>query len=299
MDDNTIFSGSVWHCEDRERPRWAGGSLLHAVPHLFIASLLLASCAQAATESRNTADVITVDRLEPGRINSNRAGLSVLIDQPLADEQSRVSDSAAVLLASDGGRELFSFIVSCALPEGAVVAATLDGSEFDFFGAMGLTPEWRSSSLSLAGQRWVSACVFARVTAYSVAIPISARGPNLALAVSDDEREIFTLEEGAFYGNMFVPPDQPIQSFACRGRDEAAGEHGDLANRGCAEPDPIKPSLTQCGFVFTGDCGSFAADQACESFLSNGTYYRRCHTAPIANGPSDVYEQVVTMFVLP
>jgi hypothetical protein len=261
--------------------------------------LLLASCAQAPAESRSTANVITGDGLDTSVIIANRTDANKLIAGALADAQSTVTPNAGPLLATDSGRVLFSFMVACALPADATLVATIDGNEFDFLGELGLAPQWRTGPLDLTGQRWVSACLFARVNAHDVSIPISARGPNLGLAVSDDERAEWTLEEGAFYGNMFGAPDQPIQSFACRGRDLAVGEHGDLADRGCAEPDPAKPSLTRCGFVFTGDCGSFAANPACESFSSRGTYYQRCHTAPIAAHRGDVFEQVITTFVLP
>ena len=41
-------------------------------------------------------------------------------------------------------------------------------------------------------------------------------------------------------------------------------------------------------------------DQACESFSSDGAFYRRCHTAPIASDPDgEVFEQVITTFTEP
>jgi len=298
MTKDLMTSSSVWHREDRARP-------LH--PHessslvLLIASSLLASCAQPPAESRTMSDVAMLDRLNTKVIIDNRANALPLIAHPLADAQSRVSSSAAALLASSTGIELFSFFVACALPADVTLLATINNAEFEFFGDLGLAPQWRSGPLDLAGQRWVSACVFARVNAYDLAVGLSGRGPSLGLAADDDERAAFSLEEGAFYGNLFVPLIQPIQWFACRGRDEAAGQAGDLTNRDCADQDPAKPSLTLCGFVFTGDCGSFAAERACESFSSNGTYYRRCHTAPTQNGQwqGDVFEQVITTFVRP
>jgi len=297
MNEDLMPSSSVRHREDREPSRRRRGAWLL----VLVAPWLLASCAQAPTESRTTADVIMLDRLNTRLIVGNRINAIPLIARPLADDQSRVSDSAAALLASSGGIELFSFIVNCALPADVTLLATIDDSELEFFGEFGLAPRWRSAPLDLAGQRWVSACVFARVNAHDVLVPFSARGPNLGLAADGDERAAATLEEGAFYGNLFVPFDQRIQWFACRGRDEAAGESGGLADRDCADQDPAKPSLTQCGFVFTGDCGSFAAERACESFSTNGTYYRRCHTAPPRDGhwQGDVFEQVITTFAFP
>jgi len=112
--------------------------------------------------------------------------------------------------------------------------------------------------------------------------------------------------------------NQPIQWFACRGKDQAAGETGGLGDRDCAEPDPQNPGFTLCGFVFAGDCGSFAADRTCESFSTNGTFYRDCHTSPIRHhhhdcgrrdterdrdreddDGDDVFSQVITTFTTP
>jgi hypothetical protein len=156
--------------------------------------------------------------------------------------------------------------------------------------------------------------MFARVNALEVVIPISMRGPNRDLATSAAERAAWTLEEGAFFGNAFGRVDQPLQWFACRGRDKAAGNDGELADRICTEPDPAHPGFTLCGMIFAGDCGSFARDQACELFSAHGTFYERCHTSPLGHrhGRDDdrkydrdddddtqVFDQVITTFVTP
>src|ERR1043165_962611 len=57
-----------------------------------------------------------------------------------------------------------------------------------------LTPEWRTSSLSLQGQQWVSACMFAKLNAADVHLPVSLRGPNFGLALVDGGAEAFPLE---------------------------------------------------------------------------------------------------------
>jgi hypothetical protein len=274
-------------------------SLPRVVACSLLASLLLASCTQAPTESRITANAIVGDGLEASELIATRTFTATLIAQPLADAQSRISPGTAAALSDPSTREVFSHIVGCALPADATLVATIDGFDIEFFGGLGLAPQWRTGPLNVAGQRWVSACMFAKLNGNGVHIPISIRGPNVGLALGDGERDAFTLEEGAFYGNMFGPLGQPMQWYACRGRDLAAGTAGDLVNRGCAAPDPNKPSLTKCGLFFAGDCGSFAADQACESFSTTGTYYQRCHTAPIHNGPSGAFDQVITTFVLP
>jgi hypothetical protein len=213
-------------------------------------------------------------------------------------------DSAGKLLSSEDGREVFSFIVSCALPADVILSADVDGTTFEFSGEMGLAPQWLSAPLTTEGQGWISACIFARVNTRDVALPISLRGSNLALATNADERAGWSVEEGAFYGNLFTPLDQPILWIACRGAGQAAGETGGLIERDCTEPDPANPGFTQCGFIYAGDCGSYSNDQACEQFSAGGAFYRRCHQAPlfhpIKNGGSNpAFSQVITTYVTP
>ena len=207
----------------------------------------------------------------------NRIAMNKLTANKLATNKLAVNMVAAGdLLATADGREVFSYLVSCALPGDQVLAATLrDGTTVEFPGAIGLAPSWVDHPLDRVGQGWVSACIFARVNAHDVSVVISLRGPHPALTVDSDERTGWPLEEGAFYGNLFTPDNEPIEWIACRGRDQAAGETGGLVDRDCAEPDPADPTHTQCGFTFAGDCASFASPRetvACARFAERGFY---------------------------
>lgn len=215
-------------------------------------------------------------------------------------------DSAKDLLATAEGRELLSFIVDCAIPLDQTLVADFNGEHFEFFGELGLTPEWLEHPLTDKGNGWISACLLARVSNTDVPIPLSFRGPNPALATDPDELSAWTLEEGAFYGNLFLPLNQPAAMFACRGKDLASGESGGLVDRDCAKPDPARPGLTLCGFTYAGDCGAFAARHACEKFSRAGLFYKECHASPSVSahdddgGDDDVtYRQVITSYVLP
>jgi hypothetical protein len=153
----------------------------------------------------------------------------------------------------------------------------------------------------------VSACLFARVSKFGVAVPISVRGPNHELATDAEERAGLPVQEGAFYGNLFTPVDQPIEWIACRGDGQAAQNVGGLIDRDCAKPDPTNPGFTMCGFIFAGDCGTFAgAAPACEELSNHGGFYERCHAAPVdirhPHGDSahdPVFRQVITTYVTP
>src|ERR1044071_5927933 len=292
---------------------------------LPIAALsLLVACVLAPDESTSSDEVVGVNRIAANRIAANRIAANRIAANRIAANRiaaNRLSVNlltAGELLSTEDGRLVFSLIVSCALPETITLVATVDGTDFEFFGEIGLAPQWLHTRLDHRGQRWVSACMFSRVNDRTLAIPISMRGPNRQLAADADERSLWTLEEGAFYGNLFGPVNEPIQWFACRGRDLAAGTAGELADRDCAKPDPAHPGFTLCGFVFAGDCGNFAPDQACEAFSRNGTFYQACHTSPIHrhhhegrrdcdrdgdrdrdDDDDDVFAQVITTFVTP
>ncbi|HET7504757.1 MAG TPA: hypothetical protein VFK02_27230 [Kofleriaceae bacterium] len=197
--------------------------------------------------------------------------------------------------------------MSCALPDDVSLEATVEDTTFTFFGEIGLARDWLFHPLTDDGQRWVTACLLSHVNDNDTAVVISMRGPHPALATSADEREGWPVEEGAFFGNVFTPNDQPIEWFACRGEGQASGEFGGLVDRDCAEPDPANPAVTLCGFTFAGDCGTFSAQPACEVFSEQGLFYRRCHTAPIGDDherthrdrdrDGRVFQQVITTFV--
>jgi hypothetical protein len=239
------------------------------------------------SESTTTDAVLSVNRIGLNRIGLNRIGLNRIglnrigLNRISANRLRVNLNSSDAMLATDDGREVFSLAVSCAIAEDVTLVATLNGTDYEFPGEMGLAPHWLSQPLDEEGQGWISACMFARANAHEVAIPISMRGNNPGLASDQDEREGWPLEEGAFYGNIFGPTDRPIPWYACRGKDQAAGEFGGLVDRDCAEPDPANPGFTQCGLIYAGDCGGFAADTACEKFVEHGKFYERCHTSPI------------------
>ncbi len=285
--------------------------------YLSVAAISFIGACAAATpaESTNNAEVLAVNKLAvnrmiASRVFANRVAAKPIIAGQLSPSAMAVNMSTAgPLLANEDGRQVFSVIVSCALPADVVLTATVAGVQSEFQGELGLAPQWLRGPLDRVGQGWVSACMFARINGRDVAVPISMRGPTRALETGDDEREEWSQEEGAFFGNFFGAQDQPIQWFACRGRDQAAGDTGNLSNRICTEPDPAKPGFTRCGLIFAGDCGDFAADRSCEFFSARGAFYQGCHASPIqascggerGGAPRALYayQQVITTFVTP
>ena len=213
------------------------------------------------------------EQLSANRLATNRLATNRLATNGLAADM----ESAGELLATADGRELYAYMMSCALPEGVHIEATIPGapdscpecaytcqSELCVFdGSLGLAPKWIDRKLNKKGQRWISACLFARVNLFTMTEGISLRAKHDALTVSAGEREEFGLEEGAFYGQYFTGEDEPIAWFAWTGQDQASAEGGGLNLRDCTEPDPDDPTHTKCGFNYAGECDDFTPEFPC------------------------------------
>jgi hypothetical protein len=273
--------------------------------------LVLSTTTQTILEvNKITSNKITSNRLELNKITSNK-----ITSNKITSNSYKITSNQ--LIFTEEGRELLTYLVSCAIPAGVTLEATHAGVVYVFAGEIGLAPKWITHALRDGEQRWVSACLLARVNRFGISVPISIRGPHAALTVTEAEAADYPREEGAFYGNVFVPLNQPIIWYACRGRDEAASESGSLDLRDCAERDPANPNLTLCGFTYAGDCADWAPPKnayACKKFkqprLSHGCndddelrggYYEQCHDrAGSGNWPgAERFKEVITVFVEP
>jgi hypothetical protein len=287
-------------------------------------SLGLAACVDAPATSSTTQQSVARNMLASNMLASNQLASNMLASNMLASNMLASNMLASnqlgsgMLLSTPDGRTVMSYILSCALPSGTTVVAdkvgacvtdadcatppgntTIAGAcdignntcTYNFFGVVGLTPEWIHKPLDQTGRHWISACLFARINAHATSEEISLRGENKALQVSPDEQLLFSLEEGAFWGNVFRD-NKSILWVACTGRDLAQGVSGGLTIRDCAKPDPANPGFTKCGFVYAGNCGAFnaalpRAPHACRQFESapgQASFYEGCRQ-PVADRP--------------
>jgi hypothetical protein len=277
---------------------------------IILAWILTVSAAAPLASSTSHAAVtynrLATNRLATNRLSTNRLATNRLATNKLATNVLVADPSAQELLSTPEGRDLYSYIVSCALPAGVTIVATVDGTPYEFPGSVGLAPRWLKRKLSKSGQGWVSACLLARVNAHDTVEPISIRGKNPALATSPSELVEFSLQEGAFYGNVFASDADPPDWNACRGQDQAQGETGGLVDRDCAEPDALlDPTHTQCGFNYAGDCADYTpvipTPYACRAYDPTGVFFISCHAQPaVKKWPhAKTYRQVITTFVKP
>jgi len=177
-------------------------------------------------------------------------------------------------------RELLTYIVSCALDDDQDIKLTIDGTKYDFAGSLGLAPQWGKKNGSCDGscQRWVSACVLARVDAAGVHRPISMRGLNPALRPDPGELTGFTDREAAYYGNIFIPG---APKYLCL----SPGKTSDT--RVCGD------SLASCPMTVEGSC-----DHACAFEGPYGAFSVCSDTGTFpARGQGRLYPESITVYL--
>jgi hypothetical protein len=300
------------------------------------ALLALLTPLNETARAAKTTNRLATNRLATNRLATNRLATNRLASNALSSTRLEAVQDTQEMLATEDGREVYSYVVNCALPEDVTIEADVAGAPDTappdtlyacsngrcvFYGGLGLAEEWLHRKLSKSGQRWVSACLLARVNTFAIAEAISLRGSHPNLTVSVDEAELYTIEEGAFYGNLFAKPGdnddeddgddaggapgaaEDIEAYACRGRSQASAEFGGLVLRDCAEPDPNNPGKTMCGFNYAGDCADFTPafpdPYACTTFDPAQGAYDYCQTTPSTrrHPPGRSYREVITVYV--
>lgn len=173
-------------------------------------------------------------------------------------------------LETEEGREILKYLIDCALPNHITVSAEHNNEPFVFHGGAGLAPDWLDRSLNTSEQRWVSACMLARVNYYGEKVKISMRGkaqnnevlPDI-LQTTEEEVKAFPLFEGGFYGNLFL--EMP-EAYACIAKNNFENlAKTKAAKRVCSHASEnlsaAGDTLTWCGFIHTGECNSLTKDK--------------------------------------
>ncbi|HEY0712459.1 MAG TPA: hypothetical protein VGF45_07285 [Polyangia bacterium] len=173
--------------------------------------------------------------------------------------------------------QFVSYLIECALPEGDSVSYDINGSSYTFHGSLGLAPAWKTQSCDQSCQRWVSACMLARLNKLGSHMEISLRGEHPALKAPKSETKTYDAREASYYGNLFAGPEQ---IFTC------------LAPSQSAIPRVCGDSLADCPMNVVGPCA-----QACRGTTEHGAF-RNCETTAPAGGKSaDAYSEVITVFL--
>src|SRR5687768_211766 len=106
------------------------------------------------------------NRLASNRLASNRLASNRLASNALSSTKLEANMAASEILATEDGREVYAYLISCALPAGTSIQAAVPGAADSlyctdgtctFHGSMGLADYWVDHKLNPQGQRWVSA----------------------------------------------------------------------------------------------------------------------------------------------
>jgi len=193
-------------------------------------------------------------------------------EMPVAGSAQQRELADPTLASTAAKREQLRYLVRCALPEQSTVYADYAGERFMFQGSMGLAPRWLDAALTPREERWVSACLLAHVNYFGKHVLVSMRAtppPVPTLEASNDEQQTFSIFEGGFFGNLFLP--EPV-AYTCRGaRTPVQASDPILQDRVCTretgETTANGTLVTVCHFLFTGRC------EDPTSFTVDGAYY--------------------------
>jgi hypothetical protein len=230
-----------------------------------------------AVSSAITDNALSANALSANALSANALSANALSANALSANALSANALIANALRDPLAREFLKYVVSCALEDGDEIAVRVDGNRYRFKGSLGLAPEWGESRGSCDGdcQRWVSACVLARVDFAGVKRPISLRGEHRALRPDPGELRDYRIAEGAYFGNLFVK-NQPRYLCLAPGLDSN--------ERVCG------PSLKDCPMTVVGSC-----EDACAHMGPNRSF-AECSTSGEA-GRRRVYEETITVFL--
>jgi hypothetical protein len=230
----------------------------------------------ALTNNALTNNALTNNALTNNALTNNALTYNALTNNALL----------STALTDPNAREVFKYIVSCALPPASQVSFVADGVSYTYPGELGLAAPWGApnGTCNTTCQQWVSACVMARVDYLGVKVQISARGDTPALAAPWSEQLKYTVREGSYFGNIFLPTPQ---RYAC----VAPGRHG--------LPRVCGPSTVGCVVEDLGSCSS-----VCSRTKADGAYTRCSNENSSAAEDGDDFEETtynaaVTVFLAP
>jgi len=229
---------------------------------------------QSAVTEENA---LSANALSANALSANALSANALSANALSANALSANALTATALRDPLAREFLKYVVSCALDDHQRVAMRIDGRYYQWEGSLGLAPEWGRDHGSCDGecQRWVSACVLARVDAAGVKRMISLRGDHPALRPEANELRKYTGREATYYGNVFVP-GQP--RFFCLSPGKMDNE------RVCGD------SLADCPMTVVGSCDDACADE--------GAYgrFEDCSDRGRARRGT-VYHEAITVFL--
>ena len=221
-------------------------------------------------------EVINVPKITSNALTPTQLWNSSLVSGSLT------TTNLQTMAATADGRATLHYAIACALDDHQSVSVNVGGTVYTYEGFLDIAGTWTTTALSSDQQQQVSACILALVNLTGTAMDVSLRSGSLGL--DSGETTTYSVEEGAFWGNMFLGGSS--WAAACNGIDQADRDIGNaLPLRECAEDSEGSPGTTPCGFVFAGLCTSACGDS---------NWYGDCY-----DGVNTATSNVVTTYVIP
>jgi hypothetical protein len=268
------------------------------VTAVALASLTLTACSSAtgeveepvgaAQQAALTVNALTVNALTVNALTVNALTVNALTVNALTVNGLQSDPLVESALTDPSAREVFKYIVSCALPENAVIDVTNSSGSFSFPGGLDLAPEWGEpfGSCGALCEQLVSACVISRLDFLGEPKEISVRGDDLALQLQTTLTELltFTEREATYYGDIFSVPQH---LYAC------------LSPGQTEDPRVCGPSIQGCGVDVLGSCANLCGPPQLDGSFPN-CRGPAAPDAPAFGAQADaVYEGSITVFLQP
>jgi hypothetical protein len=230
-----------------------------------------------AAQASLTANSLTANSLTANSLTANSLTANSLTTNSLTADSLMANSLTASALEDPAARSVLKYIVGCALPAGAEIAITVDGTDYQYEGQLGIAPQWgqdggQCDDVCVAA---VSSCVLGRLNYLGEVVALSMRGAA-PLATSPDEMSAYPNVDGVYFGNVFTSPQIRL---ACLppGVTELT--------RVCG------PSLTDCVVTSVGQC-----TDVCEGTRSDDSFTTCGDQPPGADGVT-MYDSPVTVFL--
>ncbi|MDI3282547.1 hypothetical protein [Polyangium sp. 15x6] len=149
--------------------------------------------------------------LSPADYHANVAALVTALGVAAADPQNPSAVNPAIeatgLLATEGGREVFSYAARCTLPAGTRL--TSGTRVYTGGGILATTGSWPSAGLTTSQKEDALTCMVTHLNPFGAHVPFFLSGPSIA-GTESPEAGGFTIEEAIWQVKLEGPNQTPI-----------------------------------------------------------------------------------------
>ncbi|HVK70672.1 MAG TPA: hypothetical protein VM694_39730 [Polyangium sp.] len=152
-----------------------------------------------------------INGLLPADYHANVTALVTALGGPAADPQNPSAVNPAIvatgLLATEGGREVFSYATRCTLPAGTQLAS--GNRVYTGGGILSTTGSWPSAGLTTSQKEDALTCMVTHLNPFGAHVPFFLSGPNIA-GTENGEGQGYTIEEAIWQVKLQGASETPV-----------------------------------------------------------------------------------------